>query len=262
MTHLQMSFRARSLGRQTIVNVILPDSMKGGERVPALYLLHGLSDDHTTWCRQTSVERYAAPYRLAIVMPDARRSFYTNTPGGEHFFDFLTEELPERMESFLPISSARADRFVAGASMGGYGAFKAALNRPDLYAAAASFSGVLATDRLEARFGEPLVREVFGSPEAARRRPHNLDLVAEDVARAAAIPPPLLYQVCGTGDFLYAENTAFRDRAISLGLSLAYFEGPGTHGWGFWDASIRDALAWLPLRDRFNPSTKRQHHHA
>ena len=58
---------------------------------------------------------------------------------------------------------------------------------------------------------------------------------------------PLLFQACGTEDFLYGENIAFRDHALALGLPLTYVEGPGTHEWGYWDARIRDALAWLPL---------------
>ena len=143
MAFLELSFHAATLGQHTGVNVILPDSVRAGERIPVLYLLHGLSDDHTMWCRRTSVERYAAPYKLAIVMPAGHRSFYTDMATGERFFSYLVEELPARMESFFPVSRERAGRFVAGLSMGGYGAFKAALNRPLLYAAAGSFSGAL-----------------------------------------------------------------------------------------------------------------------
>ncbi len=248
MAFLELSFHAATLGQHTGVSVILPDSVRAGERVPVLYLLHGLSDDHTMWGRRTSVERYAAPYKLAIVMPDGHRSFYTNTQSGERFFDYITEELPARMESFFPVSQERSGRFVAGLSMGGYGAFKVALNRPDLYAAAASFSGALGTEHAAERFSSPLALSIYGSAETALQRPHNLSLVAEDVARnAASVPCPRLYQACGTEDFLYGENIAFRDHALALGLPLTYVECPGTHEWGFWDARIRDTLAWLPL---------------
>lgn len=245
MAFLELSFHAATLGQHTGVNVILPDSVRAGERIPVLYLLHGLSDDHTMWCRRTSVERYAAPYKLAIVMPAGHRSFYTDMATGERFFSYLVEELPARMESFFPVSRERAGRFVAGLSMGGYGAFKAALNRPLLYAAAGSFSGALdAASSGAFRFGDELGRAVFGSHEAAAARPHDLALVAGDVAPSDC---PLLYQACGTEDFLHAANLAFRDRALSLGLPLTFAEGPGSHEWGYWDARVRDFLAWLPL---------------
>ncbi len=248
MAFLHLSFHAETIGQHTGVNVILPDSVRAGERVPVLYLLHGLSDDETMWSRRSSVERYAAPYKLAVVMPAGHRSFYTNTQSGERFFDYITEELPARMESFFPVSGRREERFIAGLSMGGYGAFKAALNRPDLYAAAASYSGALGigSRKTGRHFTDALMREVFGTPEAALQPPHDPFRVAENVARGP-VPCPRLYQACGTEDFLHAENTAFRDHALSLGLPLTYVEGPGTHEWGFWDTHVRETLAWLPL---------------
>ena len=47
----------------------------GASDAPAkvLYLLHGASDDETIWQRRTSIERYAAPLGLAVVMPAAQR---------------------------------------------------------------------------------------------------------------------------------------------------------------------------------------------
>lgn len=241
MALLQLSFHAATLGQHTGVNVVLPDSVRAGERVPVLYLLHGLSDDHTMWSRRTSVERYAAPYKLAIVMPDGHRSFYTDMATGERFFSYLTEELPARMESFFPVSQTREGRFVAGLSMGGYGAFKAALNRPSLYAAAGSFSGALDASIFSSHFGEAMGRAIFGDadPTAA---PHNLLRIAADPATC-----PALFQACGTEDFTFGANVAFRDHARSLALPLHWVEGPGTHEWGYWDARVRDFLAWLPL---------------
>ncbi len=246
MASLELSFHAATLGQHTGVRVILPDSVRAGERVPVLYLLHGLSDDHTMWARRTSVERYAAPYRLAIVMPDGHRSFYTDMATGERFFSYVTDELPARMESFFPVSRERAGRFVAGLSMGGYGAFKAALNLPGRYAAGGAFSGALDAAGNAARFGSALGNAIFGTASAAAERPHNLFLVAQDVAKDLSAAPRL-YQACGTEDGLLAENRAFRDHALGLGLPLHWFEGPGAHEWGFWDARVRDFLGWLPL---------------
>ncbi|MNO08323.1 hypothetical protein D3C81_2309100 [compost metagenome] len=60
-------------------------------------------------------------------------------------------------------------------------------------------------------------------------------------------PKPLLYQCCGTEDFLYKDNQTFRKACAKTSLSLTYEEGPGEHEWGYWDTKIRDVLAWLPL---------------
>ena len=105
---------------------------------PTLYLLHGLSDDHTIWQRRTSIERYVAPLGLAVMMPAVHRSFYTDMARGYRYWTFVSEELPRLARSFFHLSASRDDNFVAGLSMGGYGAFKLALRCPEKFAAAAS----------------------------------------------------------------------------------------------------------------------------
>ncbi len=66
----------------------------GGRReavFPTLYLLRGLSDDHTIRQRRTSIERYAAKYGIAIVMPNGDRSWYTDMAHGCRYFTFVSE---------------------------------------------------------------------------------------------------------------------------------------------------------------------------
>ena len=144
MALLSWNFHSDTLGISASANVILPQAaVEKGEKLPVLYLLHGLSDDHTNWQRRTSIERYADPLGLAVVMPAVNRSFYANMAHGPRYWDFISEELPQLAQSFFPLSDKRADTFVAGLSMGGYGAFKVALSHPDRYAAAASLSGTV-----------------------------------------------------------------------------------------------------------------------
>ena len=140
------------LGLSTSLTVILPQAtttqigMTGNARdadPPLLYLLHGLSDDHTIWLRRTSIERYVAPLGLAVVMPQVHRSFYTDEVYGNRYWTFLSEELPELVHGFFRLSRRRADTFVAGLSMGGYGAMKWALRCPERFAAVASLSGAV-----------------------------------------------------------------------------------------------------------------------
>ena len=116
-----------------------------------LYLLHGLSDDHTAWLRYTSVERYAAAAGVAVVMPAVNRSFYANERSGGRYGDFVADELPEIVGNFFRVSQDPADTYVAGLSMGGYGAMRLALTHPDRYAAAATLSGALDLDELSSR---------------------------------------------------------------------------------------------------------------
>ena len=79
--------------------------MAGGTAGGLLYLLHGLSDDHTIWLRRTSIERYAAPLGLTVVMPAVHRSFYADERHGHRYWTFLSEELPSLVSSFFRIAA-------------------------------------------------------------------------------------------------------------------------------------------------------------
>ncbi|MFC4101701.1 alpha/beta hydrolase [Paenibacillus xanthanilyticus] len=256
MALMQCDFFSETLGVSASMNVILPQrtttqigmaSAGSSEaRHPVLYLLHGLSDDHTIWLRRTSIERYVAPLGIAVVMPAVGRSFYANMKQGYKYWDFISEELPSLARSFFPISGKREDNFVAGLSMGGYGAFKLALSHPDRFAAAASLSGAL-----DARFfieqNKEEAARIFGGMDDFIGSDNDLLDLAKRRAAEGCERLPLLYQCCGTEDFLFENNVDYRDAAMRLGLPLTYEEGPGEHEWGYWDAQIQRVLEWLPL---------------
>jgi putative tributyrin esterase len=252
MAVLQCDFYSETLEVGTSMTVILPQEVESQigvtstDHVPAepplLYLLHGLSDDHTAWLRNTSIDRYAALHGLAVVMPRVQRSFYADEVHGARFWTFLSQELPRLVGSFFHVSDRREDTFVAGLSMGGYGALKWALREPSRFAAAASLSGALdvvglsrAPDRRE------LFDRVYDGVPA-----HDDDLFAlvEKVPREAL---PALHISCGTEDPLFESNTRFASAARDAGASLQTDFRTGEHEWGFWDNGIQDVLAWLPL---------------
>jgi S-formylglutathione hydrolase FrmB len=215
---------------------------------PVLYLLHGLSDDDTIWLRRTSIERYVAPLGLAVVMPQVHRSFYTDEAYGGRYWTFLAEELPALVADLFRVSDRREDTFVAGLSMGGYGALKWALRQPERFAAAASLSGAVDVAGLRTHRIRPedlrLFDRVFGDREAAGGPDDVLALLrAADPATL-----PALYACCGTEDELIGDNERFRDACAAAGVPLTTDFGPGAHDWAYWDVRIQDVLTWLPLR--------------
>ncbi len=258
MALINCDFSSESLGLACSMTVILPQNtttqigMTGvaiKKKHPVLYLLHGMSDDHTIWLRRTSIERYVASMGLAVVMPAVHRSFYTDMASGPKYWTFLSEELPKIVQSFFPISDKRQDTFAAGLSMGGYGAFKLGLRQPERFAAVASLSGALDVASLYGRWGKPKSQEsasIFG--EKLNNTDNDLVYLSAKLAKSTK-PKPMFYQCCGTEDFLYGDNVKFRDHLQKLGtFKLHYDEGPGVHEWGFWDANIQKVLKWLPLK--------------
>lgn len=252
--HLRCDFYSEALELSTSMTVLLPQEtatqigMPGVVRphgTPVLYLLHGLSDDDTIWLRRTSIERYVAELGLAVVMPQVHRSFYTDLPHGRgRYWEFLSEELPGVVEQSFVVSSRPEDTFVAGLSMGGYGAMKLALSRPDRFAAAGSFSGALDVRAFaDSSEAGPLIDTVWGGNSPAGTADDLLTLLAT----AAPASTPLLWATCGTDDVLVHHQRRFVEAARAAGLDITADEHPGEHEWGFWDAHVQRFLEWLPL---------------
>ncbi len=253
MAFIQCEFKSAVLDIGCSLNVILNETalkQNGpGHRSPVLYLLHGLSDNHAGWIRNTSIERYAEAYDVAIVMPAINRSFYTNMHAGYKYFDFIAKEVPQVAQSFFPIAPGRSNTFVAGLSMGGYGAFKLAMSKPNEYAAAISLSGALDLGSMECDRDDmlPEWENVFGNIDAFKDGENDLLGLATKL-QASDTPKPAFYQYCGTDDFLYPVNTSFLQHCKRIGLEIDYSESEGDHNWEHWDREIQAALDWLPLK--------------
>lgn len=224
-----------------------PGSMHGVpvRKRKVLYLLHGLSDDASAWSRFSTIEIVARRYGLVVVMPSVGRSFYIDQPNGQSYFTYLTEELPRYLEEVFGIQPKRENTLIAGLSMGGYGAFKAALLDPERYFAAASFSGVLSLSALEGHANDPEQAEfayLFGDLSRLNGSEHD----PYTWLRCAALNPaalPRLFVACGKQDELYPVNQMFKSQCESLGVPLDYHEEDGRHDWPFWDQQIQRFLA-------------------
>ncbi len=255
MALLTVDLFSESLEMGTTITVVLPQSAQGQIGVepivvpergwPVLYLLHGLSDDHTAWLRYTSIERHARAAGLAVVMPAAGRSFYTDEARGYRYWTWIATELPTRVAEFFQVSDRPRDTYVAGLSMGGYGALKLGFSHPERYAGVASLSGAVDLTQLERRPERAeLVDSVFGGSIPAEAM---MDHLLEQ-ADASAVPP--VYIACGTDeDRLLGPNQRLAERAAALGIDVTTDFRPGDHEWGLWDETIPDVIAWLPRAD-------------
>lgn len=235
MAFLQINLFSDTIGMATPVNVIMPERAK--EPPAVLYLLHGLSDDHSLWTRRTSIERYAESRNLAVIMPNTYRGYYTDMARGYKYWTYIAEELPEKMKTMFNISTDREKTFAAGLSMGGYGALKLGLRKPDKFKAVAGFSSaadmnvrVAANEEHINVFGETLSEE------------DDLFRLAEKLDKKTA---PKIYMWCGTEDFLLDSNRRFSDHVKKLGLDIVYSESSGGHSWEKWDEQIKKTLDWF-----------------
>lgn len=248
MALLEYRFYSQILEQNTMANVILPDGEPPVEGFPTLWLLHGLSDNHTAWSRNSNIEKYVEGKGLAVVMPDAYRSYYTNMQTGLRYWDFISEEIQQIMRRTFRLSQRREDNFAAGLSMGGYGAFKLGLRNPERYAAVCSLSGALdIRTRLQMATPEQLVelKSIFGDVQTLKSEGNDLIALAEQITEPDQYPR--FYQACGTEDFLYQYNQNFLCAVKVAGLDISYTEAPGSHTWDFWDTYIQEFLKFISI---------------
>lgn len=259
MALIHTYFGSDTLGMCVNCDVIIPQrsakTAVEGERFKTLWLLHGMSDDNTIWQRRTSIERYAVKYGLAVVMPAACLSRYSDQAHGENYYSYISDELVKTMRRYFPLSDRREDNYIAGLSMGGEGAMKIGLANPDTYSAICCLSAG-AKNRLPGQkpmtaaakhLDETIMGDrVFkGSPEDTYGS--ALRLLSEGK------PLPRIYHSCGASDFLL--ETAHYTRDFFIGIKgnpfdYVFEEDPGAHTWEYWDEHIQRFLCYLGLEEQ------------
>ena len=133
--------------------------------------------------------------------------------------------------------------------MGGYGALKFALKRPDLFIFAGSMSGAFDAPRLtEINKGvdwdnlSPSISEVFGEENNAARIKNDLFEIIQQLPIEQIRSMPDIYIDCGTRDGFLKSNRRLAKRLKDSQITLRYDEVSGGHDWTYWDKQIRVIL--------------------
>ena len=258
MALLRIDHLPKTVGVNLPLLIILPDQFRGRKTLrtcPVLFLLHGLSDDASAWQRYTNIEILARKHNLFVVMPSVGRSFYADMANGQAYFSYLTEELPEYLRRVFRLDLSRQNMMVAGLSMGGYGAFKLAFLRPEMFRAALSFSGaflnLLIKNPPQTEKGKKTLQEfdlVFGGLDKLPGSQNDPDLWLRQAAQKPETLPEL-FMTCGLEDSLLESNRQFYQQATSLGIPIDYNESPGGHEWFFWGEQLQNWLDYLLLKE-------------
>ena len=217
MASITLSFHSEALERTVPLRALVPLEDAPRVPMPAMYLLHGLYGSEQDWFQYTRVMLWARAKGLAVFCPAGENGFYVNQADtGEAYMRYVGEELPAFTRRLFPLSSRREDTFIAGLSMGGYGALNAGLTYPEIFGKVAALSAAL---RPWKRMDKPqggcvqrpaYARALFGQDT----EPWNtLTLARQCGARA-----PELWLSCGAQDDLLEENIALVDGLRQAGI--------------------------------------------
>lgn len=264
MAYAQCEIYSKILKKNVNLNILLPSAtgfdIQNGAGCyykrprtvyKTLYLLHGSFGDGNEWVHFSNLRRFVHTYGMAVVIPSVEFSFSVNMEHGEHYTDYVACELPELLGSVFPLSEKREDTFIGGLSMGGYGAYRCALEYPERYKAAVSLSGALdaakleRTDTIQAQMmPESYRRAVFKDFTHLQGTSDDLVVLMKNQLRKGAVLPEFL-MLCGTEDILYECNNAFYEQVKDLKADIEYRKYPGAHDWDFWDKHMIEMLNWL-----------------
>ena len=263
MAKFQCNVISYSLKRTVDITVIVPTptipqsmgmGMKEGETprhtpkalYPVLYLLHGGGNNQSQWTGYTKVELYAEEHQIIVVNMAGENKFFTTAKGGDDFYRFISEELPDFVTGLFPASKDPKDTYIAGLSMGAYGTMIHGLTHPEKYAA----MGVLSCG------GGQLKRSGAMGMNSEVPDEHVPNTLLTNWNGKAF---PKVYVAVGKDDFGYAGCVETKDLFIKAGADVTYdeLEGYG-HEWRFWDIEIEKFLKWLPRTDAYAADGPRQ----
>ena len=267
----EYQFKSPYVPSPTPVRILTPAGYdpSSSRRYPVLYLLHGCCDDWRSWSDKGGAEAESAPYPVIVVMPDASAQntsdgwyadwFNDGAFGDPRWESYHVGELIPWVDSHLQTIAARRGRAIAGLSMGGFGAMTYASRHPDLFAAAAAFSGAVDSNDPQPTGFAAISSSIFGSyaQQQVRWRAHNptdlasnlrgmnLTLRTGDGTPGGPLdtPGPGLAAQDGLEYAVHRQMVDLNDRLNSLSLPHVWQDyGPGSHDWPYWRRDLRLTL--------------------
>lgn len=263
MALIQVNFMSKTLMRTVPINVILPvdklmfPGMPIREDKPykTLYLLHGVFGNYTDWVSGTNIQRWAEENDLAVIMPSGDNMFYVDNPKVNNYYgEFIGKELVEITRKMFLLSHKREDTYIAGLSMGGYGALRNGLKYHDTFGCIAGLSSALLIDDIEKRTNDTsfflesrsYAEGCFGDLTKVKDSDMNPKWLAKKLVEEKA-DIPKIYMACGKSDSLLKANEDFKNYLDELGIDVTFEVGAGAHEWDFWNRYINKVINWLPL---------------
>lgn len=239
--------------------MVLPPSYDQDKtrKYPILYFFHGLGDDDQMFIHggafnlvQDLWER-GEMGEFLIATPNAGATFYINSRDGKvRYEDFLVQEFLPGIEARYRVQAGRANRGVAGVSMGGYGALHLAFRHPQLFSAVSAHSAAIIEKLPEFAAPTPaggmrtrVLGGTFGAPPDSAFWDRNSPLT---LARSANLAGLKIYFDCGDhDDFGFETGAAALDKLLTARrIAHEAHIYPGRHDWPYFAEHLPASLAF------------------
>ena len=242
---LFVTVKSAALRRRADLSLYVPPLAPTGQPLPLVILLHGVFGSHWAWLFKGGAhevlerlmrEEGLPPMMLAMPSDGlwGDGSGYACHESADHH-RWIVEEVPAAAVLADP-RAARSQRFIAGLSMGGYGAMRLGALHPHLFSGISAHSSCTNLSDLHGFVEEPAEQYVLQETEPLA--------VVDCLRKNAASLPPLRFD-CGTEDELLEHNRALHGQLLAAEIPHHYQEFPGGHTWEYWHRHLADSLRFF-----------------
>lgn len=243
----QVTVKSAALTQRADLTVhVPPAATAGGARdLPLVILLHGVYGSHWAWALKGGAHRTnerlqrdegLPPFVLAMpsdgLWGDGSGYLAHRT---QDFERWILEEVPAAAAHATPTISERSPLFLAGLSMGGFGALRIGAKYPRHFRGIAGHSSITHFDQIS-----DFVEESRGSYTA----PGEDRCVLDTMLRSRGQLPPVRFD-CGLADPLIEANRALHRGLVEAGVAHEYEEFAGAHEWRYWELHLADTLRFF-----------------
>ena len=253
MSFSEMHFLSDTLKQGVSAAVFMPERGPfGSDAEPpyrTVYLLPGYSGDYTSIITMLGIRKQAELKGLAVVIPNGQNAFYIDHPErNANYSRFVGEELIQRTRDCFRLSDKREDTYIAGISMGGYGALLNALRYHDVFSKVAALSPATNPFTLmeypeRGGFGTGEFANMFGSKQEYEDSEWN---IVKGYSKAPKENVPELFIGCGDRDIAVdSQVKEFRRTLDDSGLHYKYWETVGNHDFDTWEKMLDPVFSFL-----------------
>ena len=251
-----ITVKSPALGGRGDISVFVPEGYTEAQNLPVVLLLHGVYGSHWSWAHQAGVH-FTAQKLIAtgsiqpmiLAMPSdglfGDGSGYLRHSNAD-YEKWIVQDVPKALKGLLPSVSEKSDFYIAGLSMGGYGALRLGAKYPHVFKAFSGLSSITGFSQI-ADFYEP------GTFHALAERVETPESVLETLLANRASLRPFRFD-CGTSDPLFEANRTLHEALNRHEIDHTFESLPGGHSWEYWERNIEVTLRFFNLLHSPNPA--------
>lgn len=240
----QVTAKSSAVGGRVDMTLHVPTRARGKARVPIVILLHGIYGSHWGWslkggAHRTNERLSAAGEILPMVLAMPSDGLWGDGTGyvrhrQADFEKWIVEDVPALVREVVPETDGDSPVFLAGLSMGGFGALRLGARHPDRFRGLSGLSSATHLDQLKGAVEEDLAEAGIAAGDWS---------VLEALCSSTSLPP--FRFECGTEDFLLEANRRLHAELTDAGIDHSYVEHPGGHTWEYWSLHLADTLRFF-----------------